>query len=66
MLKMIKATYQHKQEKIQKETKERLEKHRQSILAQEASKEKKIKQKKKEIFRYKSKTQLSQERKANK
>lgn len=66
MMKMIKASYQHKQEKLKQETKERMEKHRQTITAQEASKERKIKQKKKEVFRNKSKAQLSQERKANK
>lgn len=66
MLKMIKASYQHKQAKLKEETKQRLEKHRQEVAAQEASKDRKIKQKKKEVFRYKSKAQLSQERKAGK
>ncbi|XP_066142906.1 ribosome biogenesis protein BMS1 homolog [Euwallacea fornicatus] len=63
MMKMIKASYQHKQAKLKEETQQRLEKHRQEILAQEAKKNKKIKEKKKNIFRNKSKAQKSQEMK---
>ncbi|XP_018580000.1 ribosome biogenesis protein BMS1 homolog [Anoplophora glabripennis] len=63
MIKMIKATYEHKQEKLKKETKERLEKHRQNIAAQEASKERKLKQKKKEVFRNRSKAQIREKNK---
>lgn len=65
-MKMIKASYQHKQTKLNEETKKRLDKHRQEVLAQEVSKGKKINQKKKEVFRRKSKAQISQEKKANK
>lgn len=64
MMKMIKASYQHKQEKLKNETKQRMEKHRAEILAQEHNKEKKLKQKKKEIMRGRSKSQLKQDRKS--
>nr|CAI5861220.1 unnamed protein product [Callosobruchus analis] len=57
MIKMIKASYEHKQEKLKQETKERMEKYRREIEAIEFNKEKKIKQKKKEVFRNKSKAQ---------
>ncbi|CAG9761928.1 unnamed protein product [Ceutorhynchus assimilis] len=66
MIKMIKASYQHKQAKLKEETKQRMEKHRQEVSAQEASKDRKIKQKKKAVFRSKSKAQISQEKKGNK
>ncbi|XP_060536199.1 ribosome biogenesis protein BMS1 homolog [Cylas formicarius] len=66
MMKMIKTSYQHRQEKIKQETKERLEKHRREVAQQEASKDKKLKEKKKEVFRKKSKAQISQERKLHK
>ncbi|XP_044252680.1 ribosome biogenesis protein BMS1 homolog [Tribolium madens] len=56
LMKMVKTNYEYKQERIKAETQERLEKHRQTIEAQEALKEKKIKQKKKEVFRNKSKS----------
>lgn len=61
---MIKAAYEHKQEKLKKETKERLEKHRQDIAAQEANKERKLKQKKKEVFRNRSKAQIREQKKS--
>ncbi|KAF7268429.1 hypothetical protein GWI33_018439 [Rhynchophorus ferrugineus] len=64
MMKMLKASYQHKQEKMKQETKRRLDKHRAEILAQEQSKERKIKQKKKEVMRKRSKAQLKQEKKS--
>lgn len=56
MIKMIKTTYEYKQEKLNAEMKERLEKHRQMVEAQESMKEKKLKQKKKEIMRIRSKS----------
>lgn len=54
-MKMIKTSYQHKQERLKQETKERLEKHRQDVAAVESNKETKLKQKKKEVFRKRSK-----------
>nr|CAH7762249.1 unnamed protein product [Callosobruchus chinensis] len=57
MMKMIKASYEHKQEKLKQETKERMEKYRREIEAIELSKDKKLKQKKKEVFRNRSKAQ---------
>ncbi|XP_066262376.1 ribosome biogenesis protein BMS1 homolog [Euwallacea similis] len=66
MMKMIKASYQHKQAKLKEETQQRLEKHRQEVSAQEARKNKKIKEKKKDVFRKKSKAQMSQEMKDKK
>ncbi|KAJ8925423.1 hypothetical protein NQ315_009255 [Exocentrus adspersus] len=66
MMKMIKTAYEHKQEKLKKETKERLEKHRQEVAAQEASKGRKLKQKKKEVFRNRSKAQIREQKKGNK
>ncbi|KAL3286904.1 hypothetical protein HHI36_001390 [Cryptolaemus montrouzieri] len=47
MMKMIKTVYQHKQNKLKQETKERLEKHRQMVAAQQLSKDKNIKRQKK-------------------
>ncbi|XP_030765681.1 ribosome biogenesis protein BMS1 homolog [Sitophilus oryzae] len=64
MMKMIKASYQHKQERLKKETKERLEKHREEVSNQEKSKDRKIKQKKKEVMRHRSKAQISQEKRS--
>nr|XP_022906506.1 ribosome biogenesis protein BMS1 homolog [Onthophagus taurus] len=58
MLKMIRTAYEHKQERLKKETKERLEKHRKTIEALESKKQKKMQQKKKDVFRAKSKAQL--------
>lgn len=55
-MKMVKTNYEYKQEKIKAETQERLEKHRKVVEAQETMKEKKIKQKKKEAMRIKSKS----------
>lgn len=58
MMKMLRASYEHKQEKMKKETKDRLEKHRQEIDAIERKKSRKLQQVKKEVFRNKSKAQL--------
>ncbi|CAH1163978.1 unnamed protein product [Phaedon cochleariae] len=57
MMKMLRSSYDQKQSKLKEETKKRLEKHRQEIEAIEADKGKKLKQKKKEVFRRKSKAQ---------
>lgn len=62
MIKMIKASYEHKQQQLKQATKERLEKHRQAIEVQENRKLKKIQQKKKEVFRNKSKAQRRQDK----
>lgn len=62
MMKMLRASYEHKQDKLKKETKERLEKHRQGIAAIEAKKSKKLQQIKKEVFRNRSKSQQKQSR----
>lgn len=59
MIKMIRASYKQKQTKLAEETQQRLQKHREAIKAQEASKDKKIKQKKKEVFVKKSKAAIS-------
>ena len=58
-MKMVKTNYEHKQEKLKLEMKERVEKHREAVEAQETVKEKKLKQKKKEVFRARSKAQKS-------
>lgn len=62
MMKMLRASYEHKQEKLKKETKERLEKHRQEIVAIEAKKSRKLQQIKKEVFRNKSKSQKREQK----
>lgn len=59
MIKMIKASYEHKQQQMKQATKERVEKHRQMVEAQENMKYKKLQQKKKEVFRQRSKAQNS-------
>ncbi|CAH0550084.1 unnamed protein product [Brassicogethes aeneus] len=66
MMKMIKASYENKQEKLKKETKERLERHKMQIEGVEADKMKKLKEKKKEVFRKKSKAAIIQEKKGTK
>lgn len=63
MMKMLRASYENKQAKLKQATKERVEKHQQEIMAIELKKNKKLKQQKKEIFRYKSKSQKRQENK---
>lgn len=63
MMKMLKAAYVHKQKMLKEQTKERMEKHRKMIEAQEARKAKNLKSIKKEVFRNKSKAQLSEEKK---
>lgn len=65
MIKMIKTSYEHKQQQLKQATKERMEKHRQMIEAQENRKLRKIQQKKKEVFRNKSKAQKRQESKGS-
>lgn len=57
---MIKTSYEHKQQQLKQATKERVEKHRQMVEAQENMKYKKLQQKKKEVFRHKSKAQNKQ------
>lgn len=57
MMKMLRASYEQKQDKLKKETKERLEKHRKEIAAVENKKSKKLQQVKKEVFRHRSKAQ---------
>lgn len=54
-MKMIKMNYNHKQEKLKKETQQRLQKYKQEIEMKEAVKGNKLKQKKKNVFRMKSK-----------
>ncbi|ENN71782.1 hypothetical protein D910_02524 [Dendroctonus ponderosae] len=66
MIKMIRTLYNQKQAKLAEETKQRLQKHKESIQATEATKDKKIKQKKKEVFRKKSKAVTSANNKAEK
>lgn len=61
MIKMIKASYEHKQQKLKQEMRERMEKHKQAVEAQENRKYKKIQAKKKEVFRQKSKAQNKQD-----
>lgn len=62
MMKMLRASYEQKQEKMKKETKERLEKHRQEIRAIEDKKSRKLQQIKKELFRNKSKGQKREQK----
>lgn len=64
MIKMIKASYEHKQQQVKQATKERIEKHKQMVEAQENMKYKRLQQKKKEVFRNKSKVQTKQENKS--
>jgi hypothetical protein len=64
MMKMIKANFEHKQEKLKMETQERVKKHREMVEARQAQKDKKLKQKKKEVFRMRSKAQNSQKNKS--
>nr|XP_023014590.1 ribosome biogenesis protein BMS1 homolog [Leptinotarsa decemlineata] len=47
MMKMLRASYEQKQNKLKMETKSRMEKHRQEVEALEAFKDKKLKEKKK-------------------
>ncbi|GJQ65989.1 hypothetical protein Trydic_g4082 [Trypoxylus dichotomus] len=63
VMKMIRTAYDHKQQQIKAQTKERLQKHRQMIEAIEANKARKLKREKKEVFRIRSKTQIREERK---
>lgn len=64
MMKMLRASYEHKQENLKKETKERLEKHRKEVAGIEANKTKKLQKVKKEVFRNRSKTQIRQQKKS--
>lgn len=57
MLKMIKASYEHKQEQLKQQTKERLEKYRNTIEDIEIRKNNKLRMKKKDVFRSRSKAQ---------
>lgn len=66
MIKRIKATYEHKQQQIKSQTKERLEKHRQLVEAVENKRARKLQAQKKEVFRAKSKAQIRQEKKESK
>lgn len=52
---MIKTNYDYKQEKLKNETQQRLQKYRQEIEMKETAKNNKLKQKKKNVFRMKSK-----------
>lgn len=61
MMKMLRASYEHKQDKLKHETKERLEKHRQEITAIETKKARKFQQIKKDVFRKRSKGQKSEQ-----
>ncbi|XP_056633768.1 ribosome biogenesis protein BMS1 homolog [Diorhabda sublineata] len=63
MMKMLRASYNKKQEKIKQETKERLEKHRQEIESVEANRLRKLKDIKKNVHRMKSKQANSKGRK---
>lgn len=66
MMKMLRASYEHKQGKLKNETKQRLEKHRQEIAATEQKKARKLQQIKKDVFRKRSKGQnLEQIQKEN-
>lgn len=66
MMKMIKASYEHKQKQLKEQTKERVEKHKKAIEEIEARKYRKLKQQKKEVFRHRSKAQIREEKKGNK
>lgn len=62
MMKMLRASYDQKQEKLKKETKQRLEKHRQEIAAIESKKSRKLQQIKKDVFRKRSKSQNKEQK----
>lgn len=61
---MLRASYEHKQEKLNQDTKQRLDKHRQEIAAIEAKKSRKLQQVKKNVFRNRSKTQIKEQKKS--
>lgn len=60
---MIKAAYEHKQEQLQKQMKERVEKHRQMVEALENRKAKKLQEQKKAVMRVRTKAKNIEERK---
>lgn len=66
MLKMIKTTYDHKQEQLKQQTKERIATHRKKIEAIEMKKNKNLRDIKKNVFRQRSKAQIAAERKGKK
>lgn len=66
MIKRIKATYEHKQQQLKAQTKERLEKHRQMVEAVQNKRARKLQAQKKEVFRAKSKAQIREEKKGSK
>lgn len=63
LMKMLKTTYDEKQEQLKAETKLRLEKHRREVEAQEGMKAKKIREKKKNVMRYRSKAEAKKKSK---
>lgn len=66
MLKMLRTSYEHKQEILQAQTQERMAKHKLQIEAEQNLKDNKLKQKKKEVFRAKSKAQAKEQGKGKK
>lgn len=62
MMKMLRASYDQKQEKVKKETKQRLEKHRREVAAIESKKSRKLQQIKKDVFRKRSKSQNKEQK----
>lgn len=62
MMKMLRASYEQKQDKLKNETKDRLEKHRREISAIESKKSRKLQQIKKDVFRKRSKSQNKEQK----
>lgn len=61
MLKMLRTSYQHKQEKLHEQMVERITQHRAQVEAEQNTKDRKLKLKKKEVFRSKSKAQAKEQ-----
>lgn len=66
MLKMLRASYEQKQEKLKQQMSERMTQHKLMIEGQEAQKFQREKKKRKEIFRNKSKAKIREEKRAAK
>lgn len=66
MLKMLRASYEHKQVQLKKAMSERMTKHQAEVKAQEERKMQREKRQRKEIFRAKSKAKIREEKKSGK
>lgn len=66
MLKMLRTSYEHKQEQLKIQMSERVSRHKAEVDAIEARKQLKEKKQKKEIFRKKSKAKIREEKRGGK